>query len=1045
MINSFKNNKLCLALIIVVTLFGTLVEAGWFDDVTKTLNVVRKSVEDAVKTQEEVERPTRSPKEPQQPHYKRPQHPTPAFSPENVPRYDSPWVREIQQRLTALGFNPGSVDGVFGGRTGNAIQAFERSRRMSVIGLPTPGIMRVLREQSPSVVAGFPSGVGGVHVAQPSGGGLIAPVQSVETTAPLELSQSKAMDGVEFSRYPEPDYPTLFKMYMAEHHDILDSSAMAMEYHLIFHSNKEECYEIRKEMNNEFYMEKLFDRVRPRFAKALSEARSWPRTAVFRLKVTNRIGKYDQEQSMFPLTGNSVGLIRIRKNNQELCFEPIADYLDGRELLPGQGGLRSFDLKFKGLEKLIGLPLPPEQAEAFLQSTPQRRVDIEVLVQTDPVPFRVSSEGIQAHVIAARLLNSSDGRLVYNYDPLLFRQKTLAEVAENGLPLTPDLLTLLAVRYMPDSLEGETLRELTENMIKSGGTPVFRPKQIQGREPKLASQELAPDYKAFVVKAAAQLPKRIRIKSQLRISPPNYDSSKGVFLFRWRPDRMNSAEMPAAVRDRAVYQVNKLGEPRLDKELLDAAGRVIPKISSFNTRSYPNISLLALDRWLEIKEFPMEPSQAEKLMKPTPYQRSGSLKEKFRLEIEFTVQNILPVVYKGSSQSGGILVASLDKATIFDHNNELFASLSPDTLPSAKEEYAAAQAQLVDQTKIAAAATAKAEEEKRQKAVETQLEKDMVEKKLMECESIVSAKDRLRCFEDFCPTLKNETSSIRNRCLSGRIKAGQNIYNEKSKAKKRALTKKRDCKILVRTEWKLNEGTEEYEAAFKGCMEEQNRAPYGPDILGLRLGMTWGEADTLLMREMDISKKDRNKYVEMANEPRPFKSGILYFSKRGDHGIAFYYLRNNNNKLVAAVSRRLYFDEKGQPADPIREALVEKYGPTDWSKGDTLLWVTAPHSDGPPLGALCSKLADKLSPVELSRQRWTSGEDGSPRTIFMIGAEGTPEEYSQYEACGPVLIARLNQDKNGKIKDMSIVLFDPSWIASLPVVAFKPAKKKLRF
>jgi len=61
----------------------------------------------------------------------------------------------------------------------------------------------------------------------------------------------------------------------------------------------------------------------------------------------------------------------------------------------------------------------------------------------------------------------------------------------------------------------------------------------------------------------------------------------------------------------------------------------------------------------------------------------------------------------------------------------------------------------------------------------------------------------------------------------------------------------------------------------------------------------------------------------------------------------------------------------------------------------------------------------------------------------MIGAEGTPGDYSSYEASGPVLIARLNKGKSGKVKDMSIVLFDPSWVASQPVAAFKPVKKKV--
>ncbi len=858
------------------------------------------------------------------------------------------------------------------------------------------------------------------------------PVLPGKTTAPPDMAQGKGTDGDEFSQNQEPDYRALFKMYMAEHNELLDSTAMALEYYLLFNSNKEECNEIRTEGNNEFYRDKLINRVRPRFTKDLKDARSWPKTAVFRMKGNRSLGKYDKGKSMFPFTSYQLqgGQFKIARN-KELCRHSFQK-LDGMKMIPGGNWAERFYLEFSGGEKLKGFPLPLEQAEAFIKSTPQRRVDIELLIRTETIPFMATAinQTIPARVIAARLLNPAHGRVLYTYDPSIFRQKTLAET---GYPLTPDIMTLLAVRHMPDALEGETLRKITEQMIKTGGEPVFRPQQIMGRDPKFASEELAPEYKKFVEKAAAQLPKRIRIKSQYRIGKPNYDSSKGVFRFiSWHPvsKSRNAKSIPAAVWDMAVYEFRTMGRPMIDKESLDAA-RVIPKISSRDTRLFPNITLLALDRWIEIKDIPVERSRAEKMK---------ALKGYFMLVIEFTVKDMVGAARSGNTRTSGTLIAGLDKVTIFDPNDDVFASFSPDTLPSAKERYAVAQAQSADKTKTAVAAKAQAEKKKKQKAADMRSKKDKINKKLTECETIVSPKDRLSCFEDVCSTVKGGNES--NRCISGKMKASSQIDQEKSKAKSMAKRKVRNCEQRASSDWKLNKGSEEYNAAVKGCVEEEDRVPYGPDILGLRLGMTWGDADKLIKREMDLSKAESRKHVVMATEPRPFKDGRLYFSKEGDHGVAFYHMRNNDNERVAAVSRRLYFDGKGESSVPVRKALVEKYGKVDWSKGNTLLWAT---SGGPSLGARCAKLADKLLPAELSRKKWKSGESGSLRTIFMIGAEGTPGDYSMYEACGPVLIARLNKNKSGKIKDMSMVLFDPSWIASQPAAAFKIAKKKMRF
>ena len=58
--------------------------------------------------------------------------------------YTKEKVREAQQRLLDLGFNPGAVDGLMGKRTRNAIQNFQRSRKVKSDGLLTESLLQQL-------------------------------------------------------------------------------------------------------------------------------------------------------------------------------------------------------------------------------------------------------------------------------------------------------------------------------------------------------------------------------------------------------------------------------------------------------------------------------------------------------------------------------------------------------------------------------------------------------------------------------------------------------------------------------------------------------------------------------------------------------------------------------------------------------------------------------------------------------------------------------------------------------------------------------------
>lgn len=52
-----------------------------------------------------------------------------------------PPVRRVQARLTALGYDPGPVDGVMGRKTRSAIEAFQRDNDLDVDGKPTQALL----------------------------------------------------------------------------------------------------------------------------------------------------------------------------------------------------------------------------------------------------------------------------------------------------------------------------------------------------------------------------------------------------------------------------------------------------------------------------------------------------------------------------------------------------------------------------------------------------------------------------------------------------------------------------------------------------------------------------------------------------------------------------------------------------------------------------------------------------------------------------------------------------------------------------------------
>lgn len=125
-----------------------------------------------------------------------------------------------------------------------------------------------------------------------------------------------------------------------------------------------------------------------------------------------------------------------------------------------------FTLVLSGGEKIRSLPMTPTQARAFLKMRTDRsgninrNLDVEVIVQVGPIPFGDAvMKGIPARIIAARLLDPVDGKVLRTYDPSLF-QSQMAETttgtkaaplvgADDAVPMADYLLTLMALRGNP--------------------------------------------------------------------------------------------------------------------------------------------------------------------------------------------------------------------------------------------------------------------------------------------------------------------------------------------------------------------------------------------------------------------------------------------------------------------------------------------------------------------------------------------------------------------------------------------------------------------
>ncbi|MFC5584211.1 DUF6636 domain-containing protein [Nitratireductor kimnyeongensis] len=125
--------------------------------------------------------------------------------------------------------------------------------------------------------------------------------------------------------------------------------------------------------------------------------------------------------------------------------------------------------------------------------------------------------------------------------------------------------------------------------------------------------------------------------------------------------------------------------------------------------------------------------------------------------------------------------------------------------------------------------------------------------------------------------------------------------------------------------------------------------PYGKDVIGLRLGMSFDEADRIIRDHMDVGRvfiADRKWSVRAAaGNIDPFSSGVAYESKDGREVIVIHDEPPSAEKVIVGAVRLVDLDKGTVSPAQIFAQAREKYGPADVTDQRSQAWFDVDNAD----------------------------------------------------------------------------------------------------
>lgn len=214
---------------------------------------------------------------------------------------------------------------------------------------------------------------------------------------------------------------------------------------------------------------------------------------------------------------------------------------------------------------------------------------------------------------------------------------------------------------------------------------------------------------------------------------------------------------------------------------------------------------------------------------------------------------------------------------------------------------------------------------------------------------------------------------------------------------------------------------------------------FGPDVIGLRMGMTLQQADEIIRRDRKLMK------VIDGDPPRPFAAARMYVLEPGNEYIALMAMKTSGAERLASIDRTLYFDPDDPPSQTAITASVDKkYGDPRYvyeTKGRfERLWHTA-EADSPDAPDLDVQRACKYALTGSAPDVWLDNGEYYQWTMpwretkYMGVRAGTAVGdhrdlvANNVNQCGPTIISRYS-DNSGMLTgpELRVHVYDPAWI-----------------
>jgi hypothetical protein len=235
----------------------------------------------------------------------------------------------------------------------------------------------------------------------------------------------------------------------------------------------------------------------------------------------------------------------------------------------------------------------------------------------------------------------------------------------------------------------------------------------------------------------------------------------------------------------------------------------------------------------------------------------------------------------------------------------------------------------------------------------------------------------------------------------------------------------------------------ETEAAVPG-------AAFGPDIVGLQLGMTFDQAEALIRSHMKVGRvlnRERARQPEAATgEFGTYSSSKIYVAEDNSEFIVLYDEPPFAKKIVVGITRQMNFPKGQLTALSARNQLRTKYGQETWSGKDGVGWGDGlshtTHADTYLHNCLPS-IENRL-PTDWLQEDGTKA-DWTPTSSKSGINNGVPNMvlFGDYRGrnCGPVLGMTFSSVNDPKQEDRLIVhLTDPNHYEKL----YKESKRLIK-